>query len=416
MTFRFSTGKLFPAFLFSFFLNIHHAFCGQTSQKIWIGLTDPDDIYNETMVTFLEEATDAEDAQYDSRKLNGNASFDIYSKIGTDDFKVQALPLLTGDKTVLLAIDAVYSGTYRLRLANLSNVDESLVIVLEDTQTGAMQNLRAEPIYIFNLTSGVNIQRFKLHFYPPVGIAATDITCSGNAGAIQMTQPGSHTWSYEVKDEGDAVIDTGINWSGTKTIGNLDKGSFSIRLKDVYGYEFTKQVVVSGVEPVIAQFESSEEEIEAGETIRFFDYSSGALNLIWNFGDGAVLNGASFPAHTYAEPGTYLVMCTALNTECSDAMTKTITVNSPFTSVNTLEQNDFAKVYAYGSELIVRFEKPQYGFADVQVFNLLGQTVINEKVVAIGERHFPVEAKQGCFLVRVALNQSSIERKIYISR
>ncbi|MDZ4844507.1 MAG: PKD domain-containing protein [Chitinophagales bacterium] len=412
MSFKTTTGKLFFAFLFLLgFFNFPKAFCGN-DQQIWIGLTDPDDIYNETLITFLPNATDTVDAFHDSYRMLVNPGFDIYSKIGIADFKAQALPPLTNDKTVTLGIDATISGPYILRLDRFEHIDESVVILLEDTFTGVFQNLRLEPLYAFHLDSAINIQRFKIHFYPPFDFTSTNITCAGNPGAVHLSQPGNHFWNYELKNETGATIDSDPAFHGMKTLDNVNEGIYTITLLDSFGYQITKQIVLDGKEPVTAQFEVSDEELQVEETLHFFDYSVGASNLIWNFGDGTVINGNAFPTHSFSQAGEYEVLVTASNTECLDIMSKTITVLNQFTGINNTEEK-FVNIASSGNTLAVQFPNPQYGFADVQIFNLLGQKIIDEKVVAIGKREFEIIGN-GYFLVKVTMNRKSVEKKIFI--
>src|SRR5687768_8956317 len=124
MSFHSALRTAYAVFLISFFgiFNSFQAFC-QTEQSVWISLIDPNDIYNATLISFNQNATDAEDLFYDTQKLTVVAGSDIYSKIDTGDFKAQTLPLLVSDKTVTLGIDAIVDGPYRLYLELLENID-----------------------------------------------------------------------------------------------------------------------------------------------------------------------------------------------------------------------------------------------------------------------------------------------------
>lgn len=410
MSFRTTSGRLFFAFIFLLgFFNIPKTFCG-TDQQVWIGLTDPNDIYNETLITFLPSATDTVDTYHDTYRMLMNPGFDIYSKIGNADFKAQALPTLTNDKTVTLGIDATVSGPYILRLDRLENMDESVVIVLEDTLTGALQNLRAEPLYLFHLDSAVNIQRLKIHFYPPFGFTSTNITCAGNPGALHLSQPGSYAWNYEVKDADNAVIDSGAAFNGIKTLDNLQEGIYTISLEDSYGYALTKQVELDGKEPVVAQFEVSEDELQVGETLHFYDYSVGASNLSWNFGDGTIVQADAFPTHHFALPGTYEVMLTASNADCAQTFSKVIEVADVANGLGSIS-SEAAGCLIEGNNLIVRVPQT-HDAAQLSVYNLMGQTVFTAGSVSAGTHSFYLPAQCDLCIVRLTARENVFSGKI----
>lgn len=410
MSFPSTLSRTLFAFIFlTGIFNFPKAFCGN-DQQVWFGLTDPDDNYNETLVTFLPNATDTVDAFHDAYRMLVNPSFDLYSKIGNEDFKVQALPTLTSDKTVALGIDATVSGPYILRLARTENIDESVVILLEDTLTGAMQNMRAEPLYIFHLDSASNIQRLKIHFYPPFNFTSTDITCAGNPGAVHLSQPGSYAWNYEVRDADNVMIDSGAAFNGVKTLDNLQGGIYTINLQDNYGYAFTKQVRLDAKEPVVAQFEVSEEALQVGKTLHFYDYSIGASNLLWNFGDGTILNATAFPTHHFTRPGVYEVLLTASNADCQETFSKTIEVIDIANGFGTINQ-DAARFFLDGNNLVVSIPLINNN-AHLRICNLLGQTIFSSDNLNAGTHRFPLAERCDLCILRLTANEKTISEKV----
>jgi gliding motility-associated-like protein len=66
-------------------------------------------------------------------------------------------------------------------------------------------------------------------------------------------------------------------------------------------------------------------------TISFNNQSSGAINYVWDFGDGSPIDTATAPTHTFVNPGTYNVMLIAIDSlSCnfSDTTYLTVTVNT----------------------------------------------------------------------------------------
>ncbi|MEL6191098.1 MAG: PKD domain-containing protein [Bacteroidota bacterium] len=86
----------------------------------------------------------------------------------------------------------------------------------------------------------------------------------------------------------------------------------------------------------IAAFTLSGTNACVGQSVDFFNNSTGADSYSWTFGDGNTSNVAS-PSHTYLSPGTYTVSLTATNSAfgCNDLVVQTnvITV-APSPSVN----------------------------------------------------------------------------------
>lgn len=67
---------------------------------------------------------------------------------------------------------------------------------------------------------------------------------------------------------------------------------------------------------------------EAGDTIRFTNFTVHAESYMWDFGDGATSINFD-PEHIYAEAGIYEVQLSAANESGEETITKTLTVNEP---------------------------------------------------------------------------------------
>lgn len=71
--------------------------------------------------------------------------------------------------------------------------------------------------------------------------------------------------------------------------------------------------VIEGTEPPVAAFEANTVEVWEGETIQFTDLTTqGPTEWAWNFGDESTSD-VQYPAHIYADEGTYTVTLTAVN-------------------------------------------------------------------------------------------------------
>ncbi len=381
-------------------------------QKVGISLTDPDDVTQESFIYFYEDATQDVDLQYDFRRHRDSTSFAFYSKIYSGSYSVQALPLLTDDRSVQFGIDAALDGWYALRLIDIEGLCPSVGIVLEDTQTGTRLNLRQQDTYWFHMVSGNENLRLLVHLNAPVEINATDIGCDGEPATLEVVQPGSYRWNYQIMDDNNNIIDAGNNWNGTLMIQNLiHDGVYRISLTDTFGYTFETEVTINEPQPVVADFVVSDSVTLANQLVFFFDYSFGASDYLWDFGDGTVTQGTAYPSHTFNAPGTYEVVFTALNTSCDDVMIKTVTVEDPLTGIHQPDDATL-NIYAANNQLYLDFQQLSHPFAEVRIFNMLGQQLMQVSIPANGLQKIQLPDVTGNFLVTVWVGEKKFLRKV----
>lgn len=83
--------------------------------------------------------------------------------------------------------------------------------------------------------------------------------------------------------------------------------------------------------PVATAFTFSPSPTAAGDTVSFFDQTTGApTSWTWNFGDGAV-SSLQNPTHVFAARGTYNVTLTAANATSSSTASRQVTINADTT-------------------------------------------------------------------------------------
>jgi hypothetical protein len=151
--------------------------------------------YNETLVAFAGDATEGADRRYDARKMQG-AGLSFFSLMQDEDYAIQALPLLTGQRTVPLGAIAA-AGSYTVAVAALENLADNVTILLEDKQTGRFHNLRQESSVAVQLEAGRSAGRFVLHFgitplaaapagTPPTVLPASTASAPGQPDAPQV--------------------------------------------------------------------------------------------------------------------------------------------------------------------------------------------------------------------------------------
>jgi hypothetical protein len=121
-----------------------------------------------TILYFDNNATDGFDPNLDAYKFIGTDPNipNIYFRIDKDTkFSIDALPNKNIDKIIPLGFRVFRSGTFSIRLKDMTNFVEGENVYLEDKQTGIVQSLKENPIYTFTAKDGDAFDgRFYLHY------------------------------------------------------------------------------------------------------------------------------------------------------------------------------------------------------------------------------------------------------------
>lgn len=135
--------------------------------RIWLKIEGAQ-LDNETLIAFIDDATDQRDHPYDARKIIGQPGLAIYTLLEDDSYAIQGFPPLVNlDKIVDLGTKYGTNGQYTISLKELDNFDPNIGIYLEDIETGIWTNLREDTFYTYNAIEGIFPDRFNVHFLPP---------------------------------------------------------------------------------------------------------------------------------------------------------------------------------------------------------------------------------------------------------
>ncbi len=182
--------------------------------------------YNETLVTFMDDATDAIDNAFDSPKLK--AGFALYTMNNTEELAIQALSPLstiaTDSKEVMVGFDAITAGTYTFNAKAFENVAANFKVTLVDLLTGVSHNFNNNANYSFTTVAGSSNNRFKLVFSNDRTSSVSQINAAGdfNAYVVNNTLNINNTKSA-VKSVKlvDMLGRTVQNWNNLNTNTNL---------------------------------------------------------------------------------------------------------------------------------------------------------------------------------------------------
>jgi len=220
-------------------------------QRIWLSAISSGNHYNQTLIGFHPEASDAKDWGYDGPKLNATGSWSFYSVLDGEPFAIQAYGEMETSRIVPLGLHTQESAIATIALDSTQGSHLGDVI-LEDRFYGTFHDLRSGA-YSFRAAQGEHAGRLFLHLgYSDL----TSVTTLGDAGLqgyiadnrlfIRSQSPLSG--SVELIDmSGRVVFRTQLNPQDAQInegfdVSALVSGIYAIRLQDAAGVRSVKAV------------------------------------------------------------------------------------------------------------------------------------------------------------------------------
>ncbi|MEP4534850.1 MAG: endonuclease [Cyclobacteriaceae bacterium] len=132
-------------------------------QKLRLSLFG-NDLYNDLLIGFSENATLKKDYALDAEKITNNDSISLYSIQGEYKYAIQALPLLENAISVNLGFTIKVAGLYKLEIAQTDQLDSNVSIELNDNLLKKTIDLGQVKSYSFHSNATTNSDRFSLTF------------------------------------------------------------------------------------------------------------------------------------------------------------------------------------------------------------------------------------------------------------
>lgn len=131
--------------------------------RLWLEVIHQDGKFKQTMVGYIEGATNDLDWGYDS-KIRPSGDLKIYSILGEDELSIQgkALPFSIDD-SIPLGLSTILSGEFVLNLYQFDDFFENQAVYLLDKYTNTFHDIKEE-MYVFTSLSGTFDDRFELRF------------------------------------------------------------------------------------------------------------------------------------------------------------------------------------------------------------------------------------------------------------
>jgi len=163
--------------------------------RVWLNLTGATQGFNQTLVGYIENATNGFDNRFDGESFGGN-SVTFYSILGNRNVVIQgrALPFLDTD-TVPLGYRTTLTGNLTISIDHADGLLENQTIYLQDNLLNVVHNL-SESAYTFASIPGTFNTRFVLRYLPQENLSNPDfdtqikaVTVYKNASTLYVHSP-----------------------------------------------------------------------------------------------------------------------------------------------------------------------------------------------------------------------------------
>lgn len=227
---------------------------------------------------------------------------------------------------------------------------------------------------------------------PTISASSTQ-ACSGDVITVTASAADSYLWSTGETSQSIQVSNTAAVYV-TVTNANACNG---------VGQSATTNITFTATPTAAGSFTT------AGNVVTFTNTSTGATAYSWDFGD-FTNSSATAPAHAYAANGTYTVVLTAINGNCTNTATFEISIE---VGIEDATQMQF-EVYPNpaNEQIIVAFENTAAG--SLNILDAMGRVVFTQAYNEIGSVLLPInvsELASGSYTVQlINADQVGIKR------
>jgi hypothetical protein len=336
--------------------------------------------------------------------------------LGNDELAIQGLPSLTNNRIVQLGLSSVTSDLHTINLSQLENIDESVVVYLEDHETGTITNLRVNSSYSF-MPGSMNLnERFTVRFTAPVVVSTNAATCDNANGNIELSTVSSEAISYELVNSNLAVVSQGQITEETFSLNGLSAGDYNLNLNFGGVYSFSKAISVAGSSNASIELSNVPTIIGTNEALNITAQSNGSIVWLLNnqvIGLGSTLN------FQFTEAGIYTLIARSTQGECVNEVTNTIAVSDLSIGFSEIAQQNFNIVPnpAQNASSIIFSSNQVNEFVKIQMIDVTGKTLYtNQLEVSAGTQvNLPIQnLATGIYLVSVSGDHSRLVSRLVI--
>jgi hypothetical protein len=298
----------------------------------------------------------------------------------------------------------------------LENIDGSVVVYLEDHETGTITNLRVNSSYSF-MPGSLNLnERFTIRFTAPVIVSTDAATCENANGNINLSTVSSEAISYELVNSNAAVVSQGQINNGSMSIVGMYAGDYNLTLNFGGDYSFSKAVSVSGSTNATIEVSNIPSLIGTNETLNITAQSNG--NIVWLLNNQVIGMGSTLN-YQFTEAGIFTLTARSTQGECVNEVTNTIAVSDLSIGFSEIAQQNFNIVPnpAQNASSIIFSSNQGNEFVKIQMIDVTGKILYsNQLEVSAGTQvNLPIQnLATGIYLVSVSGDHSRLVSRLVI--
>lgn len=363
------------------------------------------------------DATVGADAQFDVDRFGNSSNFASinFSQDGEPLYLwVNALPYKAYTMEVPLYISSVSNDSLTLTFEDISKFVEAFGCVkLFDRQTGQTIDLSVDSAYTFWVDEGYAGERFLLQMTRTMEnkISTQNSTCAAEKdgfidvdlseypddidmslfknGVLVKNYTGDIDLIHELLGAGDYML-----------VNNLGEITCSV---STYTFSLTTGT------PIIANFSAP----ATGYThnpIQFQNVSSGAVQYVWDFGDGTATVTDAQPTHTFESVGVFTIQLSAYNENACepDVTSRQVAIQSD-ASVTAIDPGDKFKVFTSDGGIVLSNLTTESG--SVSVFTLDGKLILDQKL-SQGNQTLNILRNNQIYIVLITTSEGSYQQKV----
>lgn len=330
-----------------------------------------------TKVVFDENSTNQFDITMDASKLPGRLVQPMLaSKIGSDLYSINNLNSIATNPSVPLEFMPGTNGSYTFTFDDISTFDPTVMVYLEDKMSqNGWYDLRARNVQTFTCNTSDRKDRFVLHFTAPVQSDSKDADCD-ELGTIALEEISKGNWNVTISNAQGAIVHTQVlDKNNPVNVKSLVPGTYEVTFTGSNGYVATRQITISGVQPLVANISASTLTPNVNQSVQFNSSLNTSATVSWDFGDGNTST-IENPTHVYAAEGIYKVELIAVSNDgCTKSTTQNVNVRSVATGIENNNNSQEVIVNNIGNNVVVSFKGYTNENASITISNVLGQVL-----------------------------------------
>jgi hypothetical protein len=297
-----------------------------------------------TKIFFNADATNEFDPSLDVNKMTGPVEQPmLFSMSGLERMAYNGLPLLNAPVTVSLAFYPGSSGQFTISAADLETFPPSAMIYLEDKKTGIWTNLRTQNSYTFSSITSDDIQRFNIHFEPPILINKTDESCLKNDGKIIIENPSNETWNAIISSANQQIQLPIV--SGVNVIDALSADIYLLNL-DNQGISIQESIEINSENFAVPQFSYTIESHSGESQLIQASVTEPQDNVLYEWFINGMLAGTGETLQlVITENGAHTLALVATHGACYQEISEILTISNVTLAINNTIAEDEIRIF-----------------------------------------------------------------------